>query len=40
MNRSERRLMWQFRIQAFRTSGETSFAAWCAKQNVLVQNMY
>ncbi|MEK4628415.1 hypothetical protein MKZ17_09425 [Solibacillus sp. FSL R7-0682] len=40
MNRSERQLMWQSRIQAFHTSGEASVAAWCTKENVLVQSMY
>ena len=40
MKRSERQLLWQSRIQAFHTSGESSVAAWCAKQNVPVQSMY
>lgn len=40
MKQSERQLMWQSRIQAFHTSGETSVAAWCTKENVSVQSMY
>ena len=38
--RLERQLMWESRIQAFQNSGETSVAAWCAKENVPVQSMY
>ena len=40
MKRSERQLMWQSRIQAVHTSGETSVAAWCEKENIPVQSMY
>lgn len=40
MKRSERRLLWQSRIEAFRKSGESSVAAWCAKQDVPIQSMY
>lgn len=40
MKRSERRLLWQSRIEAFQTSGESSVAAWCVKQDVPVQSMY
>lgn len=40
MKRSERQLMWRSRIQAFHESGETSVAAWCAKENIPVQSMY
>ncbi|MEK4231375.1 IS66 family insertion sequence element accessory protein TnpA [Solibacillus sp. FSL H8-0538] len=40
MKRSERRLLWQSRIQAFQTSGESNVANWCAKQDVPVKSMY
>jgi len=40
MKRSEVRLLWQSRIEAFQSSGETSVAAWCAKQGISVQSMY
>lgn len=40
MKRSERRLLWHSRIQAFQTSGDSSIAAWCAKQEIPVQSMY
>jgi hypothetical protein len=40
MKQSERKLLWQFRIQTFHICGESSVAAWCAKQNVPVQSMY
>ena len=40
MKRSELRLLWQSRIEAFQSSGETSVAAWCAKQEIPVQSMY
>lgn len=32
MKQSECRLLWQSRIEAFQTSGESSVAAWCEKQ--------
>ena len=40
MKRTELRLLWQSRIEAFQASGETSVAAWCAKQEIPVQSMY
>ena len=40
MTRLDRQLLWYSRIQAFQNSGETSVAAWCAKQDVPVQSMY
>ena len=40
MKRSEVRLLWQSRIEAFRLSGETSVATWCAKQGISVPSMY
>ena len=40
MKRSEVRLLWQSRIEAFQSSGETSVAAWCTKQGISVQSMY
>lgn len=40
MKRSERRLLWHSRIQAFQKSGVSSVGAWCAKEDVPVQSMY
>ena len=40
MKRSELRLLWQSRIEAFQSSGEKSVAAWCAKQGISVPSMY
>ena len=40
MKRSEVRLLWQSRIEAFQSSVETSVAAWCVKKGISVQSMY
>ena len=40
MKRSELRLLWQSRIEAFQLSGETSVTIWCAKQGISVPSMY
>lgn len=40
MSLSERRAMWQDRIQAFKESGEKSVAAWCRKHQINVNSMY
>lgn len=40
MSLSERRAMWQDRIQSFKESGEKSVAAWCREHQINVNSMY
>lgn len=40
MSLDERKQMWQDRINAYRSSGETSVKAWCKQNQVGHQSMY
>lgn len=40
MSQGERKQMWQQRINAYKSSGEPSVKAWCAKNQVSTQSMY
>lgn len=40
MSLSERRAMWQERIEDFKESGEKSVAAWCREHQINVNSMY
>lgn len=40
MSLSERRAMWQDRIQCFKESGEKCVAVWCRENQINVNSMY
>lgn len=40
MSLDERKQMWQQRINAYKSSGETSVKAWCKQNQVGLQSMY
>lgn len=40
MSLSERRAMWQERIEAFKETGEKSVATWCREHQINVNSMY
>ncbi|MEC1760573.1 IS66 family insertion sequence element accessory protein TnpA [Schinkia azotoformans] len=40
MSPDERILMWQQRVNTYKSSGETSIKAWCTQNQVGLQSMY